>query len=154
MFDYDFVRRAIFILQLISRATNTTTVTSPTIATIITTATSTAIATSPTIATSTAAATSLSTHIEWGTVCLKNKIYISHVETYIIVSFLCKCPPFSFNHSRAHGVIYTYIYIYYLVITYFICRCHRKGDSYQCFLRNLCNYRWFHTNPYHQEHFC
>ena len=154
MFDYDFVRRAIFILQLISRATNTTAVTSPTIATIITTATSTAIATSPTIATSTAAATSLSTHIEWGTVCLNNKIYIFHVETYIIVSFLCKCPPFSFNHSRAHGVIYIYIYIYYLVITYCICRCHRKGDSYQCFLRNLCYYRWFHTNPYHQEPFC
>ena len=146
------MRRVIFILQLISWATNTTTVPSQTIATITTTATSTVIATSPTIATSTATATSLSTHIEWGTVCLKDQIYNSHVETYLIVSFLCKCPPLSFNHSRARGVIY--IYIYYLVITYCICRCHRKGDSYQCFLRNLCNYRWFQTNPYHQEPFC
>ena len=107
------------------------TVPSPTIATITTTATSTVIATSPTIATSTTTATSLSTHIEWGTVCLKNKIYISHAETYLIVSFLCKCPPLNFNHSRARGVIY--IYMYYLVITYCICRCHRKGDSYQFF---------------------
>ena len=40
-----------------------------------------------TTATSTAIATSLSTHIKWETVCLQNKIYISHVETHIIVSF-------------------------------------------------------------------